>query len=75
MSVIVHDPGVTELELTNRVVLEPAKNYVLQIKETLIKRLPEPFPSRCVSNMPHVIFEGECVSDLGNLGNLGPLNP
>ena len=47
MAVIVHDPDVTELELTNRVVLEPGKTYLLQIKETMIKRLAHPFPSNC----------------------------
>ena len=65
----VHDPGVTELELTNRVFLEPSKTYQLQIKQTVLKRLPNPFPSNCTYSMSQVIFPGKytrrtCIESL-----------
>ena len=59
MVLIFHDPEVTELELTNQVLLEPHKTYLLQIKETIIKRLPNPFPSNCAYSVPGVIFDGK----------------
>lgn len=54
----VHDPDIHEIGMANSFRFEPAKVFELRIRKTMIKRLPSPYPSRCVTNMPHHIFPG-----------------
>ena len=56
---VVHDPEIAELDMTNRVVLEPSNIYELKIEKTLIKRLPDPFPSNCTHGKSHDFFPGK----------------
>jgi len=56
---IVHDPRVTELDMTNRVVLETSNIYELKIEKTIIRRLPAPFPSNCTSEKMNDFFPGK----------------
>ena len=55
---VVHDPRVAELDMTNRVVIDPSKIYDLKIGKTVIKRLSAPFPSNCTKGKPHDFFSG-----------------
>lgn len=71
----VHDPDVTELEMTSRHIMEPMKTYQLQIKQTVLKRLPKPFPSNCMFSKPGVIFPGKytrrtCIESLNYISML-----
>lgn len=56
---IPHDPEVTELDITNKVDIEPYKQYEIKIDKTLIKRLSSPFPSNCTSEKTGDIFPGK----------------
>lgn len=56
---LVHDPRIEELDMTNRVILEPAKTYELRIAKTVMKRLPSPYPSKCTDKKPNDIFPGK----------------
>lgn len=56
---VVHDPRITELDMTNRVVIEDSNIYELKIDKTLIKRLPDPFPSNCTYGKSHDFFPGK----------------
>lgn len=67
---MIHDPRVTEFEMTNRVILEPKKHYEFRILKTVFKRLPSPYPSNCTSKKPNDIFPGKytrftCLESLG----------
>ena len=44
---IPHNPEVTEIDVTNKVDIEPYKKYEIKIDKTILKRLPAPFPSNC----------------------------
>ena len=56
---LVHDPLVSEFDMTNRFVFEHTKTYELNIQKTVIKRLPPPFPSNCTSDDSLDIFPGK----------------
>ncbi|XP_066915908.1 acid-sensing ion channel 5-like [Clytia hemisphaerica] len=57
---IVHDPQIgVEFDLTNRFVLETSKSFEFNIRKTIIKRLPPPFPSKCTSEKFNDIFPGK----------------
>ena len=56
---VVHDPKIAELDMTNRVVIEDSNIYELKIDKTLIKRLPDPFPSNCTYGKSHDFFPGK----------------
>lgn len=56
---LVHDPRVKELDMTNRVILEPKKTYELRIVKTILRRLPSPYPSNCTAGKPIDVFPGK----------------
>lgn len=47
--VIPHDSRIVEIDLTKKVSVDPKKSYEIKVQKTLIKRLPNPYPSKCVS--------------------------
>ena len=68
----IHDPNVFEIGMSNSFRIEASKVFELRIRKTMIKRLPAPFPSKCVTSMPHHIFPGRytrrtCVDSVNYL--------
>ena len=53
-----HDPKVHEVDITKKVEIEPYKAYEIKLDKTLIKRLPNPFPSGCTFTKGEDIFPG-----------------
>ena len=56
---IPHNPEVTEIDVTNKVDIEPYKKYEIKIDKTILKRLPAPFPSNCSYEKLGDIFPGK----------------
>lgn len=56
---VIHDPRVKELDITNRVILEAGSTVELKVEKTLIKRLPFPFPSNCTLGKYNDHFPGK----------------
>lgn len=71
----VHDHRISELELMHQVVLNSEYNYALNIRKSMIYRLPPPFPSKCTNGKPHDIFPGKytrttCVDSINYINIL-----
>ena len=56
---IPHNPEVTEIDVTNKVDIEPYKKYEIKIDKTILRRLPAPFPSNCSYEKLGDIFPGK----------------
>lgn len=46
---IPHDSRIVEIDLTKKVNLDPRKSYEIKVQKTSTKRLPSPYPSKCVT--------------------------
>lgn len=71
----VHDHRISELELMHRVFLNSEYNYALNIRKSMIYRLPPPFPSKCTHGRPHDLFPGKytrttCVDSINYMNIL-----
>ena len=53
-----HDHTIHEIDITNKVDIEPYKTYEIKLDKTEIKRLPHPFPSNCSNSKGEDIFPG-----------------
>ena len=53
-----YDHSIHEIDITNKVDIEPHKTYEIKLDKTEIKRLPHPFPSNCSNSKGEDIFPG-----------------
>lgn len=56
---IPHDPRISEIDLTKKVNLDPAKIYDVRIDKSIVKRLTHPYPSNCTNGKASDIFPGK----------------
>ncbi|XP_066925592.1 acid-sensing ion channel 5-like [Clytia hemisphaerica] len=54
-----HDHRIYEIDIVNKLDIEPYKTYEIKLDTTVIKRLPHPFPSKCASSKGDDIFPGK----------------
>lgn len=58
VSVTIHDQDIDPLFQTPQIQITPNKRYVLNLKTTVSKRLPHPFPSNCTNKTKEHNFPG-----------------
>ena len=58
VSVTIHDQDIDPLFQTPQIQITPNKRYVVNLKKTMSKRLPHPFPSNCTNKTKEHNFPG-----------------